>query len=402
MKRKFEVLKPQYMNEFTCIGAACSDTCCAGWRVDIDKRTYKNYKKIKDKNMSGKVNELVQRNKDSRNDDNYAFIQSSEGGCGFLNNGLCDIQLNFGEDYLSKTCLSYPRVFNIVDDRAELSAKLSCPEIARLALLNQNLMEFDLTEELFDARHSYRNSLKTSGSTWHSCFWDIRTFIIDLLQNRNYTISERMIMLGMFCEKLSSVSMVEDESTILNVVHEFRSKTDSDLTKAQLSELPRVVHVQVKLLIEMLQARKSTHERFNEYSEQTNTAFFIDTMDVKKVEESFTEGYDQYYKPFIDEHSYIFENYLVNHVFERLFLVRDNLNVQEDYILLVVLYSIIRFHIQGVATHNKQISVNDAVNIIQACSKVIEHSPLFLKSIIDHIKSSEFDLWALLIILVKE
>lgn len=390
------------MNEFQCIGAACPDTCCAGWRVDIDKRTYKNYKKIKDKNLSEKVNEYVQRNKESNSDDNYAQIQLNGRACGFLNNGLCDIQLNLGEDYLSKTCLSYPRVFNFVDKRLEQSAKLSCPEVARLALLNQNPMEFDVTEDLFDARDSYRNSLKTSNSIWHNCLWDIRTFVISLLQNRNYTVSERLILLGMFCEKLSSVSMAEDEATILNVIHGYSLKTNSNATKLQLAELPRVVHVQVKLLIEMVQARKSSHERFNEYSQQTNNAFFIDTMDVKKVEDSFIEGYEQYYKPFIDEHSYILENYLVNHVFERLFLVRDNQSIQEDYILLVVLYSIIRFHIQGVATYNKQISVNDVLDIIQACSKVVEHSSLFLKSISDHIKNSEFDLWALLTILVKE
>lgn len=45
MKKSIVTLKPQYMNEFQCTGSACSDTCCSGWKVNIDKQTYKKYKK---------------------------------------------------------------------------------------------------------------------------------------------------------------------------------------------------------------------------------------------------------------------------------------------------------------------------------------------------------------------
>ncbi|WP_411552408.1 flagellin lysine-N-methylase [Paenibacillus lautus] len=402
MKRKFVVLKPQYMNEFECIGAACSDTCCAGWRVDIDKKTYKNYRKIKDKELSEKVTTFVKKNKDGSNDERYGFIQTGDGACGFLNNGLCDIQLKLGEDYLSKTCLSYPRVFNFVDNQVELSAKLSCPEIARLVLLNERPMEFDVVEELLDPRQNHTIGLKTNDNAWNSCFWEIRTFAIDLLQNRNYSISERMILLGMFCEKLSSVPDNSGNSMILDIINNFKMRVTSVDTKEQLSTLPMITHVQIKLLKEMVLSRKSNHERFNEYSRQTNAAFHIGTTDQQLIEDSFTDGYNKYYKPFIEQHPYIFENYLVNQFFERLFLSRGSFKVLNDYVLLVILYSILRFHIQGVATYTKEMTAEKAVSIIQACSKVIEHDQPFLKSLRNHIKNSEFDTWALLTVLVKE
>ena len=34
---------PNYMTSFKCIGKDCIDSCCSGWRIDIDKETYKNY-----------------------------------------------------------------------------------------------------------------------------------------------------------------------------------------------------------------------------------------------------------------------------------------------------------------------------------------------------------------------
>ncbi|MBY0163248.1 flagellin lysine-N-methylase [Paenibacillus lautus] len=404
MKKEFIVLKPQYMSEFQCIGAACSDTCCSGWRVDIDKRTYKNYRKINDKKMATKISEQVKRNKDNKNEDLYASIQTNGGNCGFLNNGLCDIQLNLGEDYLSKTCLSYPRVFNNVDGQVELSAKLSCPEIARLVLLNPEKMEFNIEEEQLDTRHSYRMTMNSSQSIWHSCFWQVRSFVIEILQNRNYTISQRLIFLGFFCEKLFNISRSSffTQSQIMNVINEFQTKMHNPSTKIQITDLPKVLHVQIKLLMEMLQPRKSNHIRYNNYSEQTSIAFALDTMDQTIVEERYSEGYNNYYKPFIEEHSYILENYLVNQVFERTFLFNRSSDILEEYTLLVSLYSMLRFHIQGVAAYTKQMSVNEAMSIIQAFSKVIDHSPLFLKSLTDHIKNSNFDTWALLTILVKE
>ena len=43
-----QLLVPEYMQEFSCIGSACEDSCCIGWRVDIDEATYKKYKKSRD------------------------------------------------------------------------------------------------------------------------------------------------------------------------------------------------------------------------------------------------------------------------------------------------------------------------------------------------------------------
>ena len=41
-EHKRSLLIPQYFKNFTCIGSDCEDSCCIGWRVDIDHNTYKN------------------------------------------------------------------------------------------------------------------------------------------------------------------------------------------------------------------------------------------------------------------------------------------------------------------------------------------------------------------------
>ncbi len=34
-----------YIKSFNCIGGRCPDNCCIGWDVDIDKKTYHDYRK---------------------------------------------------------------------------------------------------------------------------------------------------------------------------------------------------------------------------------------------------------------------------------------------------------------------------------------------------------------------
>ena len=35
-----------YFEKFSCIGPACEDTCCAGWKLSVDKRTFQMYRKV--------------------------------------------------------------------------------------------------------------------------------------------------------------------------------------------------------------------------------------------------------------------------------------------------------------------------------------------------------------------
>ena len=48
MAKTRTILQPQYVAKFQCIGPACEDSCCIGWRVQIDKDTYQNYRKCSD------------------------------------------------------------------------------------------------------------------------------------------------------------------------------------------------------------------------------------------------------------------------------------------------------------------------------------------------------------------
>lgn len=58
--------------------------------------------------------------------------------CVKFDGGLCGIQKKYGADFLSDACYFYPRMTRALADQQIMSGALSCPEIARLALANND------------------------------------------------------------------------------------------------------------------------------------------------------------------------------------------------------------------------------------------------------------------------
>ena len=47
-------IKPNFYDAFHCTAAACSDTCCAGWEIDVDPDTVEYYE-----NLEGELGERL-------------------------------------------------------------------------------------------------------------------------------------------------------------------------------------------------------------------------------------------------------------------------------------------------------------------------------------------------------
>ncbi|MGB9860241.1 MAG: flagellin lysine-N-methylase, partial [Moorellaceae bacterium] len=92
-------LMPQYMRRFACVGSGCEDTCCIGWRVNIDEETYKKYRRLRHPEISPLFEKAVGRNRSNHSSGNYAKIRlKPDGLCPFLTEDrLCRIQLSLGE-----------------------------------------------------------------------------------------------------------------------------------------------------------------------------------------------------------------------------------------------------------------------------------------------------------------
>ncbi|MFS0725886.1 flagellin lysine-N-methylase [Paenibacillus sp. 1P07SE] len=413
MKRRSTpiTLVPHYMQQFACIGSSCEDSCCVGWKVTIDEDTYKKYRQVRDAEMTFQLQKRVTRNRSTPSQQNFAKIKmEKDGSCPMLNEEkLCSIQLKLGEEYLSNTCATYPRTTQNVNGVLERAATVSCPEIARLALLNPNGIDFDEIVEPSGTRYGRIPSLDTSDKSLDASakkyLWELRIFTIQVLQNRNYSLSDRLILLGMFYQKASSLEESKAVDQIPGMITSYSNIIEEGTLRDDLAAVPAKQTMQLELLKEIVDARFKigiSNKRFLEsYAEMMKGLGYVTGEELSGVPEKYNEAYKAYFKPFNEEHEYIFENYLVNYVFKNLFPFVTPTSLYDNYVMMVVHYSLIKLLLIGVGAFHKELTTDHAVKVIQSYSKMFEHNPLVLRRLLSLLKDSGYTSTPYMAILIK-
>lgn len=123
-----EVFFPAYYHGFSCLAAACPDSCCKEWTVDIDPASASYYRELPGA-LGDRLRSVL------KDTDDGVIMEIEDGRCPmWQQDGLCRIQKELGHDALSKTCRDFPRLRHDYGDFVELGLELSCPEAARLIL----------------------------------------------------------------------------------------------------------------------------------------------------------------------------------------------------------------------------------------------------------------------------
>lgn len=411
MKRT-TMLVPQYTRQFSCIGSDCEDSCCIGWTVNIDEKTYRKYKRVQKGELSTLLTKKVTRNRSNPSAFSYAKVKMNEKGrCPFLSEErLCSIQLKLGEEYLSTTCSTYPRVTNRVNNIVERSLTISCPEAARLILLNPEKMEFDEVEERVNPSHIIKQTVSTTNSVAvanpQKYFWEFRIFTIQILQNREYTVAERLIVLGMFYRKVQEYVNQGRMADVPQLIASYTSVVGNGSLREELANIPAEFAVQMELLKEMADMRFvqgiSSQRYLDCFKELLLAIGYHEGETVEAIAERYREAYQTYYEPFMSQYEYIYENYLVNYVFKNLFPVQNGYTLEENYMLMVIHYAMIKLHLIGMAGfHKENFSLDHVVKLIQSFAKTVEHNSKYIKQVFDLLKKGEYATIAYMTIMIK-
>lgn len=128
--------KPAFFDQFKCIDSACTDTCCAGWEIEVDETTAEGYLAEK-----GAFGDRLRREIGSEPGEYFFKLKNNR--CPFLNKeNLCDIFINLGEDRLCDICREHPRFYNWFGDYTEVGLGLCCEEAERLLFSDSKPLTF--------------------------------------------------------------------------------------------------------------------------------------------------------------------------------------------------------------------------------------------------------------------
>ena len=368
MNKREKMLKIKEYEKFKCIADKCKFTCCTGWDINIDTNTYNKWRG--NYNLNYLLDNVRFIKSDGEN--TYLIKKETKGDCPLLNKkGLCNIVIEHGDEYLSSTCKTFPRIENDFEDVKEITLSCSCPEVVNIISDMKEKINIDSDESL-----SYIEDL--------GCL-KIREILINIIQREDINIESKLII---------SYDM------LLNILD------SDDLTYESLIEF-----------LDNYKSKSYINEELNKYKDYENTdtieylkdinSLFIDIIEnyrnVPIFEESLKDIYKfshkieiknifkewKDFKDLFKKHDKLIENCIVSKVLNS--CVSDDIEEMIiSFEMIILEYLLIRYAVflRYCINAKKEINIQDIKDYIVIFSRVIgNNSDAVIEFLLDNFES---------------
>ena len=199
-------IKPDFYKDFKCIADKCTDSCCIGWEIVVDRETSEKYQNIK-----GDFGEKIRANLVKDEDNEICFKLDENERCPFLNkDNLCDIIINCGENALCGICREHPRFYNESSQSLECGLGLCCEEVCRLLLETDEPLEY-LTEVVSEDENSIDFYPEDEE---YIELYNVRAKMFEIL-NSDMNFDEKIIVLKVMTEEIINEKFVFDSDGVI-------------------------------------------------------------------------------------------------------------------------------------------------------------------------------------------
>ena len=401
MEKKYLYFQPEYVGKFKCDGAKCNALCCKrDWAIVIDAETYKEYPP-----------EVVEHIKFNSELKSYVMTLDENKTCPMLTEKkLCRLQLEHGEDFLSVTCATYPRHTYNLGRFFERSLTPTCPVAAELILFQEKPMAFEFVE-VSEKIHSVGGKIQIGKFLIREDYLElvlkIQVAMISILQARRFSIDQRLIILGLFIDKLQELSSAQaDKQTLLNLVatyqlEEFLAKEMPPLLQSFSGNAENFLLLIMRFIGYALPyLRTGEHQNFFGALEETLG------INPKKNSVSVRELIPNYERLaierniFLENYSTFLENYLVNELFMNRYPFRfDKESVTKNFVIFLISYKIFEL-ILFAATHKGFTSKEDLLSMVDWFTIIMDHAKDLHEKFFELLKGID-DIFLLMTCLLK-
>jgi lysine-N-methylase len=401
-----KVLRISQAADFSCTGPACEDTCCSGWSIPVDSLTLEKWsehpgfsvieKRLNIVNEKEKSHACAATIKQNDKNDNCMFLDGDR---------LCLLQKNYGHEFLGYTCKKYPREESRVDLVPEMSLTLSCPESARLQLSTKDGLNLDLHDVTDTPGPFFRTVIsKDSPPLTSGNRLALRVFALGMIQNRKFSVCNRLILLGLFSEALQKELSMPDSSPegVAESFRKLQESSDNSSISSLFKDAPRAFEKKLEfstILLKTIEPYSKRHAVYNSFfTSWMNAVNFkisessIDSSVYKKCRQEYLSGFT---------FDYILENYLFHRVFSVQFPVKNN-STLEEFFKIALAFCLIREHIIGMYHNPMEVNENRIITLIQSFTRNHDHAKALQKSIHDILDAAEINSLAHFCILIND
>lgn len=195
-------LRPAYYDDFHCLAAGCRQSCCVGWNITFNKKDYLSLKRQEGSpELNSRMQDGLRRIRGERvSQYTYGEFTMEDSTCALLREDcLCQLQMEKGPEALPAVCQEFPRK-NVValSGFREYSLTPACEGVLELLWNLPDGVEFrsDPLKQALRVNYHRDNRLAIA-------FQSIRSQCIDFLQDRRFSLPERILLMGMSLKELA-------------------------------------------------------------------------------------------------------------------------------------------------------------------------------------------------------
>lgn len=381
-----QITYPDYYKEFSCTADKCKDTCCAGWGIVIDDNTLKKYRQVK-----GAFGKRLRQEIDWKE---KSFCQKA-GRCAFLNQrNLCDIYTQLGEKAFCDTCRRYPRHIEEFENLREISLSLSCPEAAEIILGRKEKVRF-LTGEKGASEESYEEF----DFFLFDKLMDARSFLLEVLQNRNYPIEHRIGAALGFSHDIQRRILHQEIFRIDELIERYQAENAMERIGRKLENYRGSVREKILIMDEMMEALNRLEVLNPQFPELVRESRRI----LYERGNIWYQSQFQMFRENVSEYRIILEQLLVYFVFTYFCGAVYDENAYAKMKMAVISTLFLREWMMAAwIKRGKELNLSQIVELSYRYSRELEHSDLNLNTMEEMLgKDSLFSMKNLLTVLMN-
>ena len=389
---------PDIYNEFQCKGGSCRSTCCQEWRIDISRAEYNRVRHCVSPKQAQTLFKRLPRNEAS--DKIYANMQMNENNqCPLLSDdGMCSLQREHGYKILPQVCKQFPRLFTIVNTSPleyTIALDTGCERVLELLWkyaesgLHFTTADIPISDKVIHSVMAKHALSDFANDIIYLCIW--------ILQNRSYSLSDRMILLGFAMQELQEIQTASNPNLVPSWFAKWHPYTKGDALKKTLSELPEnpnwFLLNNLSILVNLSMNHPEVQELLSIFEE--NFDFVLKNNAISLDSSKYAALCAEFYKKFPNMDNFL-ENYLVLTLFRENFPFSQD-SVWKSYLYMASFYSILRFLPIACASDTAE----NIIDLLTLFSRMSLNAQSFSSSIIKSLEQNDSNSLAPIAILVR-
>lgn len=315
-------------------------------------------------------------------DFDYGSIRlSDKGRCKLQEGKLCYIHKNIGPEYLPGVCKVFPRMIISTPRGLEFALTPGCKSAAK-TFLNKAKAKVVINPSDFyfipgcNVSHTITQNYFSKDEISKN-YYSLEEHFIEILQNRSWTIEERIIFLGLTINKIISLSQNDNFKLELEKLIESNKTIMAGTTfEEEVKKLGLNMDYHLIALKNFLNTELYKNCADPEVIDNiSKCADILLSGEMKENITQYRKMYHYHLRPVAKEVAHVFENYLVNFVLRKIFIIYT---LEDAFYILAFFYVIIRAVTLHLAFEkNEVVSQEDVVKAIYLIEKSLGHNKAY-------------------------